>query len=182
MMKGVVFTEFLELVEDKFSLEIADRIITQSDLPSGGAYTSVGTYDYTEIVQLVVNLSKETQIPVPDLIKVFGQHLAQRFYAGFPMFFEQAPDVFDFLKNVDDYIHVEVKKLYPDAQLPMIACEVIDPKQLILTYSSARPFGDLAEGLIDGVIQIYKEPVNVQRENVSTEEGNNIVRFTLNKE
>jgi hypothetical protein len=179
-MKGIVFTEFLELVENKFSMEIADRIITQADLVSGGAYTSVGTYDHMELVKLVANLSAETNIPVPDLIKDFGRHLAQCFYAGFLQFFENSPNLFDFLKNVDGYIHVEVRKLYPDAQLPAIEYEMPAPGQLILMYSSRRPFGDLAEGLIDGVAKIYNEAITLERENLPCEDGHN-VKFTLTK-
>ncbi|MBA1333177.1 heme transporter CcmB, partial [Candidatus Endoriftia persephone str. Guaymas] len=44
-MKGIVFSKFIEFVEERFSPEMADDIIESSDLPSGGAYTSVGTYD-----------------------------------------------------------------------------------------------------------------------------------------
>jgi len=43
-MKGIVFAEFLDLVEDKFSIEMAERIIDECDLPSKGAYTTIGTY------------------------------------------------------------------------------------------------------------------------------------------
>ena len=52
-MKGIVFTEFLDLVEDKFGLEMVDKIIQSSDLESGGIYTSVGTYKFSEMLQLV---------------------------------------------------------------------------------------------------------------------------------
>ena len=31
-MKGIVFTEFLDLVEDKFGIEMVDKIICQSKL------------------------------------------------------------------------------------------------------------------------------------------------------
>ena len=41
-MRGIVFTEFLALVEDKFGLEMVDRIIFQSNLASEGAYTTIG--------------------------------------------------------------------------------------------------------------------------------------------
>ncbi|MCX7200840.1 MAG: hypothetical protein NTV17_00650 [Burkholderiales bacterium] len=41
-MKGMIFTEFLELVERTYSPEMADDLIDASNLPSGGAYTSVG--------------------------------------------------------------------------------------------------------------------------------------------
>ena len=49
-MKGIVFTEFLEMVETKFGLETVDNIIENSDLKSEGIYTSVGTYDFNEMV------------------------------------------------------------------------------------------------------------------------------------
>ena len=42
-MKGIVFSEFLDLVEVKFGLEMVDKIIDQSNLESKGVYTSVGT-------------------------------------------------------------------------------------------------------------------------------------------
>jgi Haem-NO-binding len=56
-MKGVVFTEFLEMVEDRFSPEMADRIIEGAELASGGVYTTVGTYDHGEMIQLGVAVS-----------------------------------------------------------------------------------------------------------------------------
>ena len=51
-MKGIVFVQFVEMVEEKFGLATADRIIEQSKLSTNGAYTSVGTYDHTELLQL----------------------------------------------------------------------------------------------------------------------------------
>ena len=54
-MKGLVFTEFLEMVESKFGLEVVDNIIEHSELPSGGVYTSVGTYDFNEMLSLITN-------------------------------------------------------------------------------------------------------------------------------
>jgi Haem-NO-binding len=44
-MKGMVFTEFLELVERSWGEELVDELIESCELASGGAYTSVGTYD-----------------------------------------------------------------------------------------------------------------------------------------
>ena len=66
-MKGIVFTEFLDLVEEKFGLEMVDDIINSSDLLSGGAYTSIGTYDFAEMHQLITHLSANTDIPINDL-------------------------------------------------------------------------------------------------------------------
>ena len=74
-MKGVVFTEFLEMVESKFGLETVDNIIENSNLPSEGIYTSVGTYSFNEMVSLITSLSTEVKTPVGDLIYAFGLFL-----------------------------------------------------------------------------------------------------------
>ena len=59
-MKGVVFTELLEMVEARFSLGVVDTIITRSAPASGAHYTSVGTYPSEELVALVRELSAVT--------------------------------------------------------------------------------------------------------------------------
>ena len=66
-MKGIIFTEFLDLVEEKFGLTMVDQIIQQSNLKSRGVYTSVGTYEFSEMLQLLNHLSKNTNISIDDL-------------------------------------------------------------------------------------------------------------------
>lgn len=78
-MKGVVFTAFLEMVESQYTANMVDDIIDDCHLPSGGAYTAVGTYPHEEMVDLVVALSKRSGIPIPDLLRAYGQHLFAHF-------------------------------------------------------------------------------------------------------
>lgn len=108
-MKGVVFTEFFEFVEGRFSPEIAEQIIESSALPSKGIYTSVGTYDHGEMVTLVSNLSTIVEIGAPDLLKEFGRHLLKQFVIKFPPFFDGVTSTFEFLPKVNSFVHIEVK-------------------------------------------------------------------------
>lgn len=179
-MKGIVFTEFLEMVEDRFSPEVADRIIEASNLPSGGAYTAIGTYDHTEMTQLVTQLSVATGTTVPVLVHAFGQYLFGRFVALYPQFFEGVESAFPFLDKIDSYIHVEVLKLYPDAELPRFECDTSEPGRFTMIYRSTRGFADLAEGLIRGCIEHYGENITIQREDLSGGQGT-CVRFVLTK-
>ena len=78
-MKGIVFTEFLQLVEEKFGYETVDKVLLQVQPENDGAYTAVGTYDHQELIQLVVALSQETKVAVPDLVKAFGRYLFTKF-------------------------------------------------------------------------------------------------------
>jgi hypothetical protein len=180
-MKGIVFREFLEMVEEAFGMDVADRIIEESELPSGGAYTSVATYDHHEILTLVGKLHEQTQVPVPDLVRAFGRHLFHRFVALYPGFFVGVPSAFALLQRIDGIIHVEVRKLYPDAELPVFDCEPLGSDRLVMTYRSRRPFADLAEGLIQGCIEYYKEPITIERENLEATPGETRARFLLTK-
>lgn len=175
-MKGIVFTEFLEMVEDKFSTDLADRIIETANPESGGAYTSVGTYDHKELVSMVVALSQETGITVPNLLHNFGRHLFGKFLRSFPSFFEGTADAFELLERVDSHIHIEVRKLYPDAELPKFDTRRIGPNEFEMIYSSSRHFQDLAGGLIDACIDHYSDKISVER--VPCEGG---FAFTLRK-
>lgn len=181
-MKGIVFSEFNELVEKTFGDDMLDDIIDDCEdkLQSGGSYTSVGTYDHEELVHLVIALSERTNISVPDLVKTFGLHLAKVFQSKFPNFFTECEDSFSFFKRVDDHIHVEVKKLYPDAELPKFTYDDSNPNFFILVYESTRQFSDLAIGLLEGVALHYNEKINIDKHDQSTPEETKVV-FTITR-
>ncbi len=165
-MKGVVFVEFIEMVENHFSIEMSERLLEMSDLPSKGIYTSVGTYDYDEMVALVINLSTLTKILPSNLLKDFGRYLFKHFWVNFPAFFEGINSSFEFLTLVNSYIHLEVQKLYEDTELPTFICTFPEPDRLHMKYQSRRDLPDLAEGLILGCIEHYQEALSVQRESL----------------
>jgi len=174
-MKGMVFTEFLEMVEDKFSADMVDDIISDSAPPSGGAYTAVGTYDHSELVGMVVALSQRSGLPVPALVHAFGIHLFGRFHALYPGFFSGITSAVEFLYGIESVIHTEVRKLYPDAQLPSFECERLPDGGLNMVYASPRHFGDLAEGLIGGAITFFGDPLTLTRVNLP----DGAIRFEL---
>jgi hypothetical protein len=179
-MKGIVFTEFLEMVEDRFSPELADRILEATELRSGGVYTAVGTYDHHEMIELVSCLSKETGINSAELLRSFGVYMFERFHILYPEYFKGINSSFDFLERIESYIHVEVRKLYPEAELPSFVCDTSQPGRLGLTYRSTRPFAALAEGLIRGCVAHYREAADIEIEDLSDGAGT-AARFLLTR-
>ena len=178
-MKGIVFTEFLEMVESEFGYNMVDNIINKSDLPSGGIYTSVGTYAFSEMGMLLHNLSTDTGLSMPQLLNAFGKYLFNTFVKNYPGFFESAPNAFKFLESIEDHIHVEVKKLYPDAELPSFDTKYISPDQLEMIYKSERRMADFAEGLIEKTLEHYGEEAKIEKEKLN--ENGSIVRFIITK-
>lgn len=177
-MKGIVFTEFLEIVEEQIGPEQLEELIAASSLPNAGAYTAVGTYDHAEILRMVEQLSLITGSDRPRLLLAFGEHLFHRLAATHPQFFAGVQDAFALLSQVGPHIHHEVLKLYPEAELPSIETVRLDARRLELIYRSSRPFGDLAEGLIRGCISHFRVPMSLTREDLSITSGHS-VRFTI---
>jgi hypothetical protein len=177
----MVFSEFIEMVESHFSPEMADEIIVASNLPSGGMYTAVGTYHHEEMLELVAHLSDKTKTPGGELVRTFGLHLFGRFLEMYPAFFEDVSGTFDFLSRIEDHVHAEVRKLYPDAELPTFETRLSDSGTLEMTYRSRRPFADLALGLIQGCLKHYGEDVSIEQVDLS-DDGRTHVCFTLRQQ
>lgn len=170
-MKGLIFTEFLEFVEQTSSYDMVDQILLKSHPPSGGCYTSIGTYKTEELIQLVDTLSAEKGLPASEILKTFGEHLFRVFTIKFSQFINKQTTVFNFLSQIETHIHVEVKKYYPEANLPHFQFNLESPEKLIMVYQSDRPLADMAEGLIIGCICYYQENITLAREDIPVKTG-----------
>ncbi len=177
-MKGVVFTELIEFVEDRLGLEVADRMIEQANVPNQGAYTAVGSYDYHELLQLVQALNEITGIATTHLVKNFGRHLFQQFTQSCPHYVAGIQSTTDLMPHLERYIHVEVRKLNPGAELPSFECAQDLDGNLSVTYRSPRPFADLAEGLIEASIEHFQDALSLDREDLEAANGC-VAKFTL---
>lgn len=178
-MKGIVFREFLQMVENKFGYDLVDQIIIDSKIESSGAYTSVGTYPHEELFLLVQELSKNTDISFSQLLTVYGEYVFDRFMSTYPHLTEKYFDAFTLLSHIEDTIHVEVLKLYPEAQLPSITTILHTEQELKLVYSSSRKMGDFAEGLIKSCLKYFNEQGTVEKEDLNSDQSK--VLFTIKK-
>jgi len=163
-MKGFIFTEFLEMVEDQFGLEITDSIIENSELPSEGIYTSVGTYDFNEMVSLLTNLSSEVEMSPNDLLYAFGLYLFDSLGKAHPEIIKSYASPIGLLNSIEDHIHVHVKKLYPEAQLPSFTIIEKTDTSLSMIYSSSRGLYSLAHGLMEKAFTHFNRSAEISYE------------------
>jgi hypothetical protein len=175
-MKGVVFTEFLEMVESRFGAARAGQLVDDTAPASGGAYTAVGTYPHQELVAMVVLLAQLENVPVPALLKAFGRYLLGRFVVLYPATTKGYSSTLELVEQIEHTIHKEVRKLYPDAELPRFEVRRTSADALEVVYLSTRHFEDLAEGLIEGCAAHFGEELELRREPVG--DG---VRFSLRR-
>ncbi|WP_199104314.1 heme NO-binding domain-containing protein [Aquitalea sp. ASV11] len=176
-MKGVVFTEFMEMVEARFSADMVDDIIDDAQIKSGGAYTAVGSYPFAEMVALVTALSQRSGLEPQVLIYTFGHYLFGRFAQLYPYSIQGCNNAFMVLSNIEKHIHQEVHKLYPDAQLPHIEVLSSDERCLTLLYRSPRCLASLATGLIQGALDHFSEQGRITAEPLNADGSE--VRFVV---
>ena len=176
-MKGLIFTEFLDLVEQKFGLEMVDRIIEASDLKSEGIYTSVGTYEFSELLQLLNHLSITTQTPTDDLLLVYAEHLFAVLVNAHPDLVRNYNHPMDLIASIENHIHVEVQKIYPDAQLPTFELVERTNDRMELIYKSDKGLYVLGKGLMIETFKLFKVPVDISYEKLNAEGTK--VRFVI---
>ena len=176
-VKGIMFREFVDFVEEAWGLELLDEVIRRAHLPvSQGAYTSVGTYPFSEMQGLVAGVCQLANCQPSELLYAFGRRLFSRFLVRYPQFFASVRCTFDFVERIDDHIHLEVRKLYPDAELPRFVAQREDYR-LLLEYRSPRALSDLALGMLEASAEHFDESVNVERAALA-KDGTRVV-FTL---
>lgn len=178
-MKGVIFTEFLDLVEEKFGLEMVDTIIENSELDSGGIYTSVGTYNFSEMLSLLTNLSGETNISIDDLLEVYAEHFFDIIEVSYPGFLAQYQEPLEMLASIENHIHVEVRKIYPDAELPTFTIEDRTETTLVMIYKSSRAMYSFGKGLMNKTFEHFNSSATILMEKLK-EDGTE-VKFSITK-
>lgn len=177
-MKGIVFTEFLDLVEDKFGFEMVDTLIENADLPSNGVYTAVGTYSFAEMVSLLTQLSTRTGLSIDELLLVYGEHFFGVVEESYPSFILQFKDPIEMLSSIENHIHVEVRKIYPDAELPTFTIVEKTENSLVMIYKSSRAMHAFGRGLMNKTFAYFKQEATILVEKIK-EDGTE-VKFSIN--
>ena len=160
-MKGIVFTEFLSLVEEKFGLATVDEIIEKSDLPSQGIYTSIGTYEFSEMLSLLQHLSEKTSISIDDLLYVYAEHFFGVLQRNYTDLISRYKDPIEMLASIENHIHVEVRKIYPDAELPIFNVLEQTEDKLILEYISSRAMYNFGLGLMHKTFEHFGQKADI---------------------
>lgn len=178
-MRGVIFTEMIEFVEEALGFEIADKMIEKARLENGGAFSQGGNYPFTDMVKLLGALSEITGKKPNELLFIFGEYLFTVLVKLYGRDIRAAGSAIDFINSVEEYVHVEVKKLYPDADLPKFITEEIDEEHIVLVYQSEKKLESFAHGLITACGKYFNEPLDVNFETIS--ESPYQVKFLIKK-
>ncbi|MCW8090957.1 heme NO-binding domain-containing protein [Alteromonas sp. ASW11-130] len=178
-MLGIVFTSLIDMLEEKVSPDFADDVLEEAALENEGAFTSVGYYSFSEMQKLVNVLVEKTDTPANKLLYDFGYYLFGKLALTHSQVLAGRHNILDVLNCLDDDIHVQVSKLYPDADLPQFSVLTRTETSIALKYHSTRELYTLAEGLMDGAADHFEN--KIRREVVKLDEPHTYL-FTITLE
>ena len=128
-----------------------------------GAYTAVGNYPDSEFLQLLAALPAATDQQPETQLRWFGAKAIPLLARRYPVFFEGHESTQPFLLTLNDIIHPEVRKLYPDADVPVFDFSHEGENTLVVGYRSGRRLCFLAEGFIEGASSHFGQHVAIEQ-------------------
>ncbi|ODN41936.1 heme NO-binding domain-containing protein [Piscirickettsia litoralis] len=160
-MKGAVFQAFAKFVEENFGDEFWEEVIEGVDPESDAIYVATKSYDDEELFKLVGFVCEKKELDILDAVESFGQYLFPILADKYSAFLKKGMSLKEFILSIDNVIHVEVRKLYPDAHLPTISYIENDDSNIAMNYSSPRKLCRLAIGLMRGAADYFKGEISI---------------------
>ncbi|MBU0728156.1 MAG: heme NO-binding domain-containing protein [Proteobacteria bacterium] len=160
-MKGIIFNLLEGFITDNYGEDEYEGVLSRCQLKMGdpGVIVGPGTYPDEDFMQIVAETARLLDNSVPDVFRAFGRYAIPKLVERYPRFFSPYSHPKDFLKTVDFIHHIEIVKLYKDAETPKFSAEDPFADTLVMKYSSARKLCYLVEGLIDGLADHYGVPI-----------------------
>lgn len=176
-MKGVLFNVVEEVITAEFGADAWDDLLHRAELD--GAYTALGSYPDSDMTGLVVAASEKLGVAVSDVLMLVGRKAFDGLAARYPGSLDGATTAAVFLEDVENYIHPEVRKLYPDAVLPEFTFADLGEGWMRMGYRSPRGLDYLAEGLVHGAADHFGETVEVRRPDVESRPNETILHLSF---
>ena len=176
-MKGFIFTNFLDFLEKSNGLDMVDEMLSECDLASEGVYSAFNSYEFDELVSLLTFVSKKTGIEPQVLLEAFGRFVFPYLIGKHSYIVEKYSNALDLIAGIESHIHIEVKKLYEDAELPAFSVVEKTQNSLTLIYTSSRGLTYFAIGLMRETLDFFKVKGKVSMEENYNNDGS--VKFHI---
>lgn len=160
-MKGIIFKHFESFVCDSFGPETFEAVLESTTLETQGVFLGPGSYPDSDLFALVATAVGMLGVPVNDAVYAFGVYLFGKLLQGHTEYAE-GHDLRSFVASVHSVIHVEVRKLYPGAELPEFRHQIDSDGNMRLEYRSVRKLCALFRGLLDGAAAHFEEVVSAE--------------------
>lgn len=162
-MKGMVFNLLEDFIVAGHGQDTFEKIYKNTNLITKDPFIGPQVYPDEDFLALVSTACTELSLPVEAAVREFGKFCFPKLIEVDESFTKTTSSTLDFLKTVHGIIHVEVKKLHPDAELPAFSYSDLNNNTLVMEYRSTKKLCFFAEGLIDSCASYFGESVKISQ-------------------
>ncbi|MCY4644069.1 MAG: heme NO-binding domain-containing protein [Bacteriovoracales bacterium] len=170
-MKGIIFNILEEFVDRSYGEGSFDKLVDEALGDSSEVFVSPETYPDEKLFSLLDKIVEIRKVDLDDVLKSFGRYMFGKLARKYPLFVQPYDNPKDFIKTVNDIIHIEVKKIFLESEPPIFLCVKESGNNMTIRYESKRNLSSLAEGLLNGVADYYKKPIRILDKKKVTEEN-----------
>lgn len=177
-MKGIIFNLLEQFVVENWGAETYEKILAKCPLTTREPFVGPLTYPDGDLLAIVGAVCGELGVTTQDALRAFGRFAFPRLASRHPELVKGRVDPLALLLSVENVIHVEVRKLYPDAITPEFEFESLKAGSLVMRYRSRRRLCPLVVGLIEGVAEHFDTSIDCE-ETACTSAGADACTFKL---
>ena len=159
-MKGTIFNILEEFICENFGDEAYEELLEKitPELNEKGPFVGPGTYPDSDFFALVGALLEMKGISPEDGVRALGKYAFKKLLDKLPISVNQFENPKSLILGINGVIHMEVKKLYEDAELPFFEFDELSEKVLVMKYFSSRKLYPFVKGLLDGLAVYMNSP------------------------
>jgi hypothetical protein len=158
---GIIFDEFRNFVQTTHGATRAwDELLDQAGLGSR-IYTTTETYPDAELLSLVSYEASRSRLPTADLLVAFGEAVVPGLVQVYGVLIDPRWKLMDVLEKTEDVIHRAVRLRDDRADPPQLHVRRVAEDEVVIIYASGRMLCSFARGLVLGLAEHYKEPVEI---------------------
>ncbi|WP_411967966.1 heme NO-binding domain-containing protein [Haloferax sp. YSSS75] len=160
-MHGIVLNQLKDFVVQTYDRETWTTLQKEAGLP-GRIYVPVSEYPDEDVLTLVETASELTDIPIPDLLEMFGEFLVPPLLETYGVHVDKDWSGLELIANVERYIHIALReKQISTYTPPELEAGWRDNETVSVVYDSEREMCHLARGIINGVGEHFDEPFEI---------------------
>ena len=155
-MHGSIFVLLKRFVEHAYDYTTWINLLEEAGIEHPN-YQMHEMYPTRELFAIVNQASEATDIPLYELMELFGEFLVPDLLLVYKKYVNPAWRTYDMLLHTESAMHGAVKNQDSRTNPPILHVTKQGSKRLIVDYHSKRRMSGVAVGIIKGIAKYYHE-------------------------
>ncbi|MGL4773034.1 MAG: heme NO-binding domain-containing protein [Clostridium sp.] len=161
-MKGTVVATWIKTCRGIYDDLSVEKSLVEIGWKKDIIFSPLEDVSDEKVFELIEKIAKNNKTTSSKLWMEIGVRNVKTFSEDYPSFLK-AKNLYSFLKSLN-YIHSIIVNKIKGAKPPAIEVEVINSREIYLTYSSRRGMFDYFQGLLKGSSIFFKENIIITEE------------------